>query len=706
MTAKTKWNPRNSEKDNKNAENRHKLISDLMCSFGLSPLTAEILINRGCTSVDAGRRYLKPGLEDLHDPFLLQDMEKVVKRIIEAKTKNEKICLYGDYDADGTAGVSVLLKFMKSQEYNVDYYIPNRLETGYGLHIASLETLIDEGVNLIITIDNGISANEQIDFCKTKNVDVIVTDHHECHGTLPDAFGIINPKRPNSDYPFRDLCGAGVALKLIQALITKLELSVDLQETIECVALATVADLVPLRDENRTLVSLGLEYLNHAPMNLGIQALMKVSDIKELKAWHFGFVLGPKINAAGRLGEANRIVELLTERDPQKLTVLAEFLSEENRKRQELELKILDEALKVVETNRLFEQDILVVVGDGWHSGVIGIVASRLQEKYYGPVIVIGIENGIGKGSCRSVDGFNIFEALSSCNDLFTGFGGHAMAAGFSIPAENIIKMASDINAYGKSVNLKDSLVKRLYYDSEIKPEEVTWERLKELELFEPCGIGNPGVQFMMNNTVLKSGGRMGKEKTHLYLNFQNFRGVGFGLGDFLSVMPEIAFGGQPGIGLVCRLDSNEFRGEKSIQLVIKDIKKNPVWEFESAKVLVKLIVKEKNPMEKIEVILDGIFPGELALNRGTLRLAYGLMKKCGNQGITIQKTGEVCKNLSPFHLLLACETLREAGLIAYALKNDTLFFKLIQTDEKKDIQKTQLMIKLSDILNFSKGEY
>lgn len=700
MTVKTRWNLRNDENNNNNKENKKKLIDDLMSNFGLSDLTAELFINRGCASIEEAQRYLKPNLKDLHDPFLLEDMKKVVERILQAKTKGEKICLYGDYDADGTAGVSVLLKFMNGQNFNVDYYIPNRLNTGYGLHITPLQTLIHQGVNLIITIDNGISAREQIDFCNANNVDVIVTDHHECHGTLPDAFGIINPKRPNSDYPFKELCGAGVALKLIQALSIELELTVDLQESIECVALATVADLVPLRDENRTLVSLGLKYLNTAPINYGIQALMKVSDLKAIKAWHFGFILGPKINAAGRLGEANRVVELLTESDSQKLTALAEFLSDENRKRQELEQKILEEALNVVETNQLFEEDILVVAGEGWHSGVIGIVASRLQEKYYGPVIVIGIENGIGKGSCRSVAGFNVFEALTSCRGLFTNFGGHAMAAGFSIPEDNIIKMVKEINTYGKSVNLKDCLVKRLYYDSEIKLEEVTWERLKEIELFEPCGIGNPGVQFMMNNPALKSAGTMGKERSHLYLSFQNFRGVGFGLGDFINNVPGLSLGGQPGIGLLCRLDSNEFRGEKSLQLVIKDIKKNPLWQLESAKSLVKLIVKEKNPMEQIMMILDGIFPGELALNRDTIRFVYGLIKRFGKQGITIQKTGEVTKNLSPFHFLLACETLREAGLIAYALKDDTLYFEIIQTDKKKDIQKTKLMIKLSELLN------
>lgn len=699
MTVKTKWIPRNDQINDGSEEKPESLKEELIEKFGLSPLGAAILISRGCSSLNEGHRYLKPRLEDLYDPYLLQDMEKAVDRILQARNQGEKICLYGDYDADGTIGVSVLLKFMKDQNFNVDYFIPNRLKTGYGLHLTALQTLIDEGVKLIITVDNGISANEQIAFCNANNMDVIVTDHHECHGTLPEAFGIINPKRPDSVYPFRELCGAGVALKLIQALGSKLDPTMDLQESIECVALATVADLVPLQDENRILVSLGLDYLNTKPVNPGIQALMKVSDLKEVKAWHFGFVLGPKINAAGRLGEANRIVELLTGRDPEKLRVMAEFLSEENRKRQALEQKILEEALDVVESNRFYKEDILVVAKEGWHSGVIGIVASRLQEKYYGPVIVIGIENGIGKGSCRSVEGFNIFEALSSCGDLFSSFGGHALAAGFSMPAENIEEMSRLINAYGKSVNLKNYLVKRLYYDSEIKPEEVTWERLKEIERFEPCGIGNPGIQFFMNNPVLKSGGIMGKERNHLFLNFLGFRGVGFGLGEFFNAVPKIKIGGQHEIALLCRLDSNEFRGEKSLQLAIKDIKKNPLWNLETAMILVKLVAKEENPLEKIETILSGIFIGELSLDPETIRLVYRLMKKSGERGIPIQRVGEVYPKLSPFHLLLACEILREAGFIAYALKNEIIISKIIQRDEKKDIQKTKLMIKLNGIL-------
>ena len=265
MSVRTKWILRKNKNSYVEASDYEILKSQLIRDLKLGSRTAEILLNRGMVSVEEVRRYLNPSLDNLHDPFLFEDMEKVVERIVKAKEINEKICLYGDYDADGTTGVSILLSFLKNNGFNVSYFIPNRLITGYGLHIDPLRDLIDAGVRLLITVDNGISANDQIDFCNLNNLDVIVTDHHECHGTLPAAFGIINPKVPDSSYPFKELCGAGVAFKLVQALSTRMRVAYDIQNAVECVALATVADLVPLQDENRILVSRGLDYLNENP---------------------------------------------------------------------------------------------------------------------------------------------------------------------------------------------------------------------------------------------------------------------------------------------------------------------------------------------------------------------------------------------------------------------------------------------------------
>ncbi|WP_207707141.1 single-stranded-DNA-specific exonuclease RecJ [Acetobacterium wieringae] len=666
--------------------------------FKLTKRTAEILISRGMTSIEETRRYLNPSLADLHDPFLFNEMEKVVNRIAKAKAANEKVCLYGDYDADGTIGVSILYSFLKSHKFNVSYFIPNRLITGYGLHIDPLKNLIDEAVGLLITVDNGISANDQIDFCNQYNLDVIITDHHECQGTLPAAFGIINPKVPGENYPFKELCGAGVAFKLVQAISTRLGLDFDLQNAIECVALATVADLVPLQNENRILVAMGLHYLNSNPRNHGIRALIEVSELAQLKAWHFGFVLGPKINAAGRLGEAHHIVDLLTGSDPIKLKELAEFLSDENRKRQNLESTILDVALAQVESQKLSKNDIIIVIGENWHSGVIGIVASRIQEQYYNPVIVVSVDNGIGKASCRSVEGFNIFEALHSCSELFTSYGGHDQAAGFSIKAENIALMTKRIIEYGHLTEIKKHLIKKIPYDAIIDETEITWNLFNDCSHFEPCGLGNPGVQFVLNRPDIISMRTMGKENNHLRLSLSNdVSGVGFGFGEFLTNRPELSANGFRGVEFICRLDVNEYRGNKTLQLVLKDIRQNPIWDYDMAMFLVKFIVQSVNPKIEIKLQSYGIDPYEMRMQRETVKCVYLVLKKSGEVGVSVQNPNST--KLSPFHFLMACEILREAGLIAYRLKNGLVFSKIIETQEKKDIQNTQLMIKLEKMI-------
>lgn len=675
-------------------DHNEALRKEIMAKLQLGNRSSEILINRGIQSVEAATRYLNPSLTDLHDPFLFKDMEKVVERILKAKETHEKICLYGDYDADGTTGVAILLNFMKKSGFNVSFFIPNRLITGYGLHQTPLQDIIDKGNTLLITVDNGISANDQIDFCNLNHLDVIVTDHHECQGNLPSAYGIINPKVPGSTYPFKDLCGAGVAFKLAQALSQRLQVEMDIQNAIECVALATVADLVSLQDENRSLVSIGINYLNTNPSNLGIRALMAVSDLTEVKAWHFGFVLGPKINAAGRLGEANHIVELLTGSDPVKLMDLAQYLSEENRKRQDLESKILKEALYLVESQKLFQDDIIIVVGENWHAGVIGIVASRIQEKYFNPVIVISVENGLGKASCRSVEGFSIFDALKSCCECFTSFGGHDQAAGFSIKTENINDMSGRVKAYGESVGIKKYLVKTYSYDASIDEAEISWDLLNECTRFEPCGIGNPGVQLVLKHPGIKSMGTMGKENNHLQLILKNdIRGVGFGLGEFNTRFQELPKNVSNGVKMLCRLDVNDYQGNKTLQVLIKDIKINPIWQIDMAMFLVKSIVKQENPKIEIDFEAVAVNTKDLYLDREIVKKVYLLLKKSNDHGVTLYAGDKA--QISPFHFLMSCEILREVGLIAYRLKEELIFSKILETKEKKDIQNTKLMIKL-----------
>ena len=508
----TIWKERKSK-----TEANIEAVEELIEECGLTPLSARLLVKRGYDTADKAMAYMDPDFSDFYDPFGLPDMQKAVDRLLKAREQGEKVCIYGDYDADGTTAVSILMRYFKAIGIEAFYQIPNRLEEGYGMNIPALEAVIKAGASLIVSVDNGIAAHEQVDYCNEQDVDVIVTDHHECQGEVPRALAVVDAKREDSSYPFSELCGAGIALKMVMALDSVLELDSDLQEYIECAAIATVADIVPLKSENRIIASLGIDYLNTSPVNLGIRALIEVSELKRVNAGNIGFVIAPKINAAGRLGEAGKVVELYLTQDEVQAAEIAAYLSMENRKRQDIEQEILELAKAQVEQQHLDEQGIMVVAGDGWHPGVIGIVASKLQETWYHPVVVIGIdEKGMGKGSCRSVEGFNIFEALQSCAELFTTFGGHEQAAGLSIPAEDIPQFAEKVNAYAAEKGIDRLLTKTMYYDSVMGIGDVSEALVEELDQFEPYGVGNPGPVFLMEGLKPQDARKMGSDKTHL----------------------------------------------------------------------------------------------------------------------------------------------------------------------------------------------
>lgn len=690
---KTKWINRSSAAfEVVESQETLKLFSD---DLKIHPIVAKILLGRGFRSPNECKKYLAPELSDSHDPLLLPDIKKALDRILKARNNQEKIILYGDYDADGTIGVSILYMFLQQIGCKVDYYIPNRLKTGYGLHLDPINELLEAGMQLLITVDNGISSIREIEALNDAGVDVIVTDHHECHGQLPKALAIVNAKRPDSQYPFKELCGAGVAFKLVQALILELGFEGKLDQLIECLSLATVADIVSLKDENRLFVKKGLEYLNKEPQNLGLKKLIEVSELDEIKAWHFGFVLGPKINAAGRLGEAHKIVSLLTSKDEIEAGRLAEFLSEENKKRQNLEKEILEKAMLQIEEKNLSDQDVILVAGDHWHSGVIGIVASRIQEKFYRPVIVIGIENGIGKGSCRSIEGFNIFEALSSCGDIFLSFGGHAQAAGLSIDQNNIALLNTRLTDYAMKVNLKSFLVAPVYYDLKLKSSDFSWDWFHELADIEPTGIGNPGINFLINGEKVTKFGRMGREKDHLWVDFQGIRGVGFGMSDFYELLAaaddyrELSFIVKPAI--------NEFNGTRSLQLQIKDLKLNPLENSASARAIIEAIKNnEINDAGHLQKRIDGISLSEIAVSITELRTIYRFLKRF--DGLWVAFDDFKSSDYSFFKIFFCIAVLIESDLLLTEEKADQIKMTFIQTSKKKDIQNAHLMIKLKKI--------
>jgi single-stranded-DNA-specific exonuclease len=681
---KTKWIDRSSAKIEE-AE-KHETIKIFSDKLGIHPIVAEILVGRGFGSIEECRKFLAPEMKDTYDPFLLPDIKRAVDRIKKALKNQEKIILYGDYDADGTIGVSVLYMFLQKIGCKVDYYIPNRLKTGYGLHLDPIGKLLDEGMQLLITVDNGISSINEIKALNDAGVDVIVTDHHECHGRLPDALAIINAKREDSQYPFKELCGAGVSLKLIQALISEMGLNKNIDEFIECVSLATVADIVTLKD---------LEYLNNQPKNLGLKKLIEVSELNQIKAWHFGFVLGPKINAAGRLGEAHKIVDLLTTKDENHALSLAQFLSEENKKRQNLEKEILDKAMMQIEDNNLYDQNLILVSGDNWHSGVIGIVASRIQEKFYRPVIVIGIENGVGKGSCRSIEGFNIFSALCACGDIFLSFGGHEQAAGLSIDQKNISLLKDRLLDYSKNVNLSSLLIAPVYYDLTLKSNSFSTDWYDELSNIEPTGVGNPGIYFLINGEKILKYGLMGRDKSHLWIDFNGIRGVGFGLADFYELLESSSDHRE--INLIVKPTINEYNGKQSLQLQIKDIKKNPLENHIQARSILAAIINDeiKNQDQLIESI-NGINRGDMLVSISELRVIYRLLKRHDKSWINLTTFRNY--DFSLFKIFFCIEVLIENELLMVEENADQIKMTFVQTNKKKDIQNSHLMIKLKKL--------
>ena len=534
-----------------------------------------------------------------------------------------------------------------------------------------------------------------MDYCNEQGVDVIVTDHHECQGEVPRALAVVDAKREDSDYPFSELCGAGIALKMVMALDRVLELDSDLQEYIECAAIATVADIVPLKSENRIIASLGIDYLNTSPVNLGIRALIEVSELKRVNAGNIGFVIAPKINAAGRLGEAGKVVELYMTQDEAQAAEIAAYLSMENRKRQDIEQEILELAKAQVVQQHLDEQGIMVVAGDGWHPGVIGIVASKLQETWYHPVVVIGIdEKGMGKGSCRSVEGFNIFEALQSCSELFTTFGGHEQAAGLSISAEDIPQFAEKVNDYASEKGIDRLLTKTMYYDSVMGIGDVSEALAEELDQFEPYGVGNPGPVFLMEGLKPQDARKMGSDKTHLMFSLPPYRCVGFGMGAALDDGTDGQF------SILCKPEINCFRDKKSVQLLLKDIKRSPFYHNQSAYNLVERI-KNAPVAELPELGLTDLDREAMNLTREDLKLIYTLMRQVQLKGAAVDQIVRKFETLNVFKLLVGLNILQESELIRFRLKKGVVFCEILASNGKKDIQKAPLMVKLRTYLDY-----
>ena len=502
----------------------------------ISGLLAKVFVSRGINDAEVVRRFLKPEISELHDPFLMDGMDAAVDRILQAVKDQEKILVYGDYDVDGVTSTSILVLFLNSIGARVQYFIPDRMEDGYGLSNTTVEKVKQLDVSLVITVDCGITSVDEVDQLQMAGMQVIVTDHHECKETLPDAYAVLNPHKPGCGYPFKELCGAGVALKLVQGLCIRSGRGDEYMKYVDLAALATIADVVPLQEENRLIAGFGLKEME-STKNPGLRALINIAGLSEKPITSFGaaFALAPRVNAAGRLGDASRGVRLFTAKELVLAEAIAKELDAENRNRQETEGKILEEAFAYVEEKLdPVRQKVLVVVGDGWHHGVVGIVASKVLERYYRPCIVISVDEGIGKGSGRSIKGFNLFMALADCQDLLERFGGHEMAAGLSLKADMIEEFRIRINEYADRVLTDDNLTPCLRLDALLERGDITLTSVREMAGMAPFGEANPNPRFAYTDLVVMDIRTMTGGK-HLKLRLAdggfNVDAVGFGMG-------------------------------------------------------------------------------------------------------------------------------------------------------------------------------
>jgi single-stranded-DNA-specific exonuclease len=547
----------------------------------ISPLMAQLLINRGIYTVEHARNYLGCELESLHPPGLLLDLPKAVERILRAVRYREKILVYGDYDVDGITATALMILVFRRLGIDVDYHIPNRLTEGYGLRLEILKQAAGEGTHLVITLDCGISSIEEALWARDNGLDLIITDHHEPGAELPQAFAVINPKRNDCKYPYKDLAGVGVALKLAQALLEDAGAdSLAWQEYLDLACLGTIADVVPVQGENRIIVKHGLTRLVRTK-NPGLRELIAVSELSKgvLGPREVGFVLAPRLNAAGRMSSPEPALKLLLSGDTAEARELAAGLNRLNQERQKVETEVFEEIINMLEKCPPGAEDrVLVLASADWHVGVIGIVASRLVNIYARPVLLITLKDGEGKGSARSVPGFNLYQALSRCQSLLVSYGGHSAAAGFTIEEDKIEEFRKELNIYAGEVLQDEERPTFVELDGFINMDQVSEELINELSLLRPFGHNNPGPLLGCRHaTVLKCRG-VGRGAAHLkmLLKSQNtiFDGIGFNLGAYAEVLAtseEVDLAFVPSI--------NEYNGKTSIQLEVRDFGMPAVME-------------------------------------------------------------------------------------------------------------------------------
>ena len=551
--------------------------------LNISSAAARMLVVRGIQTADEARAFVRPSLEMLHDPFLMKDMDKAVERLHQAITQGEKILIYGDYDVDGTTAVAVMYRFLQNLvsnlsplTFNLDYYIPDRYTEGYGVSQQGIDYAAAQGCNLIITLDCGIKAVEKVAYAATKGIDVIVCDHHTPGEELPNAVAVLNMKRSDCPYPYKDLSGCGVGFKLAQAYTSRYDLPFDnLIPLLQLLAMSIASDIVPITGENRILAHFGIQQLNKAPFT-GLSAIMAVASIEEkrLTISDLVYKIGPRINACGRMKSGRAAVELLLTDDPDFARQQAEEVNHHNEDRRDCDTETTKEALAQLQGDPMFaNRRSTVVYAPHWHKGVVGIVASRLTENYYRPTIVLtASEDGIISGSARSVGGFDIYAAIDSCSDLLTNFGGHKFAAGLSLHINDLPEFQERFEAYVAAHIREDQLQPTLQIEAELQLGDITKSFYNVLRHLEPFGPGNPRPLFVSRHLINHRDTRaVGKEREHLRLDVTDrvnaITGIAFGRAD----MAEYIQNGNA-VDICYELNENTFNHYTTIQMMVQDI--------------------------------------------------------------------------------------------------------------------------------------
>lgn len=546
--------------------------------LNISPILSKLLVLRGIHTFEDARRFFRPDFANLHDPFLMTDMDKAVNRLTEAIQDNEKILIYGDYDVDGTTSVSLVYKFIKKFYSNVDFYIPDRYVEGYGISVIGIDYAVNNGFKLIIALDCGIKAIEKVRYANENKVDFIICDHHTPDSELPEAVAVLDPKRPDCNYPYKHLSGCGVGFKLLQAFALKNNISFsELIPLMDLLALSIASDIVPITGENRILAYYGLKQLNTNP-SVGVKSILDVCGLsdKEITISDIVFKIGPRINASGRMKLASEAVELMVSNDAGFARQKSDTINEYNNDRKDLDKNITDEAIRLIASDASFlKRKSIVVYKPDWHKGVIGIVASRLSEEFYKPSIVLTSSNGLASGSARSVPGFDIYSAIDTCRDLLENFGGHRYAAGLSMKEENVVPFTERFEEYVAENITEEQTSPQIDIDALIDFKDITPKFFNVLKQFGPFGPGNMKPVFATKKVMDYGSSRLvGKEQEHLRLELVDsssenvMNGIAFGMYEFNDHLKSM----KP-LDICYTLEENTFNGNTTIQLMIKDIK-------------------------------------------------------------------------------------------------------------------------------------